>query len=160
MAGQFELPLGRLVMNFGAIEDLLGVGISMLTSKDHRIGATVARPLNFEARLHVYDALVRLRITDAQKLTNHEMLMKDLRSLQQKRNSLIHGTWFDLANTNIDKVKGKLKRSRLTLNKGYEEGKMENVTPEEIVLEYQFAEGLFEQLRRAIKSYMPSAQPG
>jgi hypothetical protein len=160
MAGQFELPLGRLVMTFGAIEDLLGLGISVLISKDHRIGATVARPLNFDARLHVFDALVRLRITDPQKITDHETLMRDLRSLQQKRNSLIHGAWFDLANTNIDEVKGKLKQPRLTLNKGYQEGQMENVTPEQIAVEFKFAEALFELLRRAIKGYTPSDEKG
>ena len=160
MAGEFELPLGRLVMNFGAIEDLLGLGISVLISKDHRIGAAVSRPLNFDARLLVYDALVRLRIAGAQKLTDHETLMKDLRSLQERRNSLIHGAWFDLQNTNVDEVKGKLKRPRLKLHKGYKEGEMENVTPEELALEFQFAEGLFEQLRRAIKGYESSDEQG
>ena len=160
MAGQFELPLGRLVMNFGAIEDLLGLGVSVLISSDHRVGATVARPLNFDARLHVFDALVRLRITDLQTLKDHEILMEDLRSLQQKRNSLIHGAWFDLENTNIDEVKGKLKQPRLALNKGYREGKMKSVTPAQIAIESKFAEALFEQLRRFIEGYAPLKEYG
>ena len=157
MAGEFEYPLGRLVMTFGAIEDLLGLGISILTSKDSRVGATVARPLNFDARLKVFDALVRLRVTDEKALEDHEALMKDLQSLQQKRNSLIHGAWFDLKDTDIDEVKGKLKRPRLALNEGFEEGKMVNVTPAEITIESEFASALFEKLRRAIKDYVPAS---
>jgi hypothetical protein len=158
--GQFEEPLGRLVMNFGAIEDLLGLGISVLISKDHRVGATVARPLSFDSRLRVYDALVRLRINDPKTLVDHEALMKDLQSLQQRRNNLIHGAWFDLENTNIDEVKGKLKQPRLALNKGFKPGEMEYVTPAQVAVESQFSQALFEQLRRAIESYMPSGEKG
>ena len=148
------MPIGRLVMTFGAIEDLLGLGIRVLISNDPRVGATVAHPLSFDSRLRVFDALVRLRISDAQMLSDHETLMRDLQSLQQKRNSLVHGAWFDLENTNIDEVKGKQRRPRLSLNKGYQEAKMERVTPSQVTLEFRFAEALFEQLRRAIKGYM------
>ena len=160
MAGEFELPLGRLVMNFGAIEDLLGLGISVLISSDHRVGATVARPLNFDARLHVFDALVRLRIADSQALQEHELLMDSLRSLQQKRNSLIHGAWFDIDKTNIDQVKGKLKQPRLALNKGYREGKMEYVTPDQVAVDATSADALFEKLSAFIKSCTPAKEIG
>jgi primosomal protein N'' len=156
MTGQFELPLGRLVMNFGAIEETLGFGISVLISKDPRIGSTVASPLSFDARLLVYDALVRLRIADVQQLADHKRLMKNIKSLQQRRNSLIHGAWFDLENTNLDDIKGKLERPRLKLNKDFEERKMENVTPEDVFKEAKSAAGLCEQLSRAIKSYESS----
>ncbi len=143
-------------MTFGAIEDLLGLGISILISKDPRVGATVARPLNFDARLKVFDALVRLRVTDEKALEHHEVLMKDIQSLQKKRNSFVHGAWFDLEDTNIDEVKGKTMQPRLSLNGGYKEGKMVNVTPAEIAAEYEFASALFEQLRRTIKDCSPT----
>lgn len=140
-------------MTFGALETLLARGISALIADDPVIGQVVASPLAFEARLKVFDALVRHRVKDEQKLLKHEEMMKDIDSLRASRNSLVHGAWFDLENTQIDEVKGKLKQPRPILHKGLKESSMVQITPVQIAVESKFAELLCEQLLRRIKEY-------
>jgi hypothetical protein len=97
MTGQFETPLGRLVMNFGALEFDLLAAIASILGPDPKIGRVVAGPLNFQNRLRVFDALVRARLdANSPLLAKLETIISVLDQLSKRRNAMVHAPWFDV----------------------------------------------------------------
>jgi hypothetical protein len=55
MTGHFELPLGRFVMNFGALEWTLIQGITMMAERDPARYDKMKLPSMFADRLRLLD---------------------------------------------------------------------------------------------------------
>jgi hypothetical protein len=132
MTGDFELPLGRFVMNFGALEWALIQGISMMTERDPARYDKVKLPTTFTPRLDLFDKMVRLEVKDAGCLEAHARLIARIGTFARTRNDLIHGPWFDIPGTNIDQVKGKLAKRQLLLGELLAPTTARGVSPAEV----------------------------
>ena len=106
----FEFALGRLVMNFGALEYSLISGIAELLPFLPESILTKEADTSFGPALTTYSGFVRQLINDPVLLNGHKSLMAHLRVLKNKRNECIHGAWFDVPGRNIDAEKAKLAR--------------------------------------------------
>jgi hypothetical protein len=111
----FELTVGRLVMNFGALEASVLFGISELVLYSPSVTPNDEVPNTFGRSLKLFDRMVRVTIRDRAFLAAHKRLMDEIIWLKDKRNDFVHGPWLDMPGTNIDKVKGKLLKTNVPL---------------------------------------------
>ena len=111
----FELTVGRLVMNFGALEASVLFGISELVPFSSSVTPNDKVPNTFGRCLKLFDQLVQLTTQNPSFLAEHKQLMDEIVVLKDKRNDFVHGPWLDMPGTNIDEVKGKLLKTNVPL---------------------------------------------
>lgn len=119
-------------MNFGALEWALVQGITMLAQRDPQRYEKKILPPMFGERLNLFDKMVRREISDSTFIIEHAKIVSRIQTLAGTRNDLIHGPWFDLPNTNIDEVKGKLTKHKMLLAELYGSLQARGVRPIEI----------------------------
>ena len=159
MTGQFELPLGRFAMNFGALEWALIQGISMMAERDPARYEKVKLPTMFGDRLKLFDKMVRHEVTDTACLEAHTSLVAQIQTLANTRNDLIHGPWFDIPGTKIDQVKGKLTKRQLLLGELHAPTAARGVTPAEVSTAFKEAHEMIKALSShlaKVRSVLPN----
>ena len=106
----FEFTLGRLVMNFGALEFSIIRGVAELLPFLPTELRTEKVETSFGPMLGKYGNFVKRLIHDPVLLEAHGDLIEKLTELKNKRNDSIHGAWFDVPGSDIDAEKAKLLR--------------------------------------------------
>lgn len=94
IVGEVERTLGRMVMSFSSMEsatrDANGALLYGINEQDVQI---LTSELSFRKARGVLVALSRERLSGTELLGRIEALMKQARSLEQRRNQLTHSVW-------------------------------------------------------------------
>lgn len=125
----YAREIGGLVVRFGSLEGLVATGVGMLVNADQKIGLIITSKLGFDQRLAILDALVRAKSDVKEVIEALEKLSARLRTLQQKRNEIVHAMWIQRKDGTDAPY---LYRYNARLRKGAAVQNVEKVTPDEI----------------------------
>jgi hypothetical protein len=129
----FERTIGRLVMNFGALELELMRATALLAAEDPAFDLD-AKVAHFFGKILVdFDKVARTKIdADRPLLGSHESLMKRLRNVGETRNYMGHWGWLDIPGIPLDLGKGKLTERDIKWRDVLAKRQVKVVSPSEI----------------------------
>lgn len=104
----FELTIGRLVMNFGALEASLLEAVAELLPHVPQQDLSKKVPRSFGKWVDKLDELTRATFPAEALPADHVLMMRELRELADLRHHYIHGAWFDIPGADGSLMKGKV----------------------------------------------------
>lgn len=107
----FERAIGRLAMNFGALEVRLAATVEDLVSEEPGVGRAVISGRQFDGLVTLFTALVTAKTVGSEQTVAND-LAQQLRAVNVSRNSILHAAWLDKEGTDIHAIKTRLNREK------------------------------------------------
>ena len=93
----FLSALGRVTLEFSQLEWFLKASIAILLEKDMEVCHAATAQASFQQLLNIFASLFRLGVDEPKLIEKLGEVLKEIVEAAQKRNRIIHSTWFGVA---------------------------------------------------------------
>jgi len=93
----FLSALGRVTLEFSQLEWFLKAAIAILLEKDMEVCHAATAQASFQQLLNIFASLFQLRVEEPKLVEKLGEVLKEIEGAAQKRNRIIHSTWFGVA---------------------------------------------------------------
>jgi hypothetical protein len=107
-----EVGIGRFIANFALLEEYLRGIVCEIGRTSAPAGEILSSELSFRGLLECFGALVREYVADGQLHSEAEHLLKQVNSINEFRNRLVHSLWLPDHSSRVFAVRQKLASSR------------------------------------------------